>query len=54
MLFADGGTNGEGELQAKEILGLVTRAGLRITDELVLRLFLEADVNQGGVVEYDE
>merc|ERR1711959_655092 len=53
-LFQIGDTNGDGVLQPQEFLELLTRAGLRFPADLVLRLFLEADVNQGGVIEYDE
>merc|ERR1712070_1360291 len=32
----------------------MTRAGLRFPPELVLKLFLEADTNQDGVIQYEE
>jgi Ca2+-binding EF-hand superfamily protein len=53
-LFQIGDTNGDGVLQPKEFLELLTRAGLRFPPKLVLKLFLEADTNQDGVIEYDE
>merc|ERR1712166_1416183 len=53
-LFQIGDTNGDGVLQPKEFLELLTRAGLRFPPKLVLKLFLEADTNHDGVIEYDE
>merc|ERR1712195_208426 len=46
--------NGDGVLQPQEFLELLTRAGLRFPANLVLKLFLEADTNGDGVIEYDE
>merc|ERR1712086_362176 len=45
---------GDGVLQPVEFLELLTRAGLRFPAKLVLKLFLEADTNHDGVIEYDE
>merc|ERR1712086_736030 len=45
---------GDGVLQPVEFLELLTRAGLRFPANLVLKLFLEADTNHDGVIEYDE
>ena len=52
-LFQIGDTNGDGVLQPVEFLELLTRAGLRFPANLVLKLFLEADTNHDGVIEYD-
>ena len=53
-IFNIGDTNGDGVLQPKEFLALLSDAGLRFPPALVLKLFLEADVNHDGVIEYDE
>ena len=41
-------------LQPQEFLELLTRCGLRFPAEVVLDIFLKADANEDGVIEYDE
>ena len=53
-LFAIGDTNQDGVLQPQEFLELLTRCGLRIPSDVVLDMFLKADVNGDGVIEYGE
>ena len=51
---ARGDTNQDGVIQPQEFLELLTRCGLRIPSDVVLDMFLKADVNGDGVIEYGE
>jgi Ca2+-binding EF-hand superfamily protein len=53
-LFAIGDVNGDGVLSPVEFADLLSRSGFNLRPQVILKLVKEADVNQDGVIEYDE
>jgi len=53
-LFQIGDQNGDGVLQPMEFLELMCLSGQRFPDDMILKLFLGADLNHDGVIDYNE
>jgi len=53
-LFQISDFNGDGVLQPLEFLDLLQRSGLNFPPDIILNLFIAADTNHDGVIEYDE
>merc|ERR1712086_559783 len=53
-LFEIGDTNGDGVLSPEECAKLLSRSGFNFPEDVIDALVSAADVNEDGVIEYDE